>query len=329
MTKVSLAIASSDYDHFRDFRFGLVEATGIDVIWLNLQFHELVSRFVAKREWHVSEMSFAKFSAMVTAEDSDIIGLPVFPNRVFRLSAFYVNTSKGIRTPADLRGKRVGLPEWAQSAVLYARGWLQHDAGVPLTDIDWVQAGTEVAGRIEKVDLNLPKGLRLTRVMDKTLSEMLVTGELDAVISATAPIPFQQGNPAIKRLFDDPYRAEVEYYRRSGIYPIMHVLAVRKDILEEHPWIARNLFLAFEQSKRNATARIFESGASRYPIPWLLDTAMELRELLGDDIFPYGIQANYKTLEAALRYSFEQGIASKLVKPEAIFPEGLEPSVKL
>lgn len=326
--KVHITIATSDYDHFRDFKSGKISAEGVDPTWMELDIHEIFTRFAAWREWHVSEMSFAKFSAQVTADNPDIIGLPVFASRVFRLSSIYVNPSKGIRTPADLRGKRIGVPEWAQTAAVYTRGWLQHDAGVPLTSIDWVQAGTEDVGRTEKVPLNLPEGLRLTQVADRTLSDMIVSGELDAIFTATIPKPFRAKNANIVRLFPD-YRVEEEnYFKRTRIFPIMHVIAMRRDILGEYPWLARNLYLAFEESRKRAIDRLMEGGVSRYPIPWMLDTAERMRDLFGGDFYPYGIEENRPTLEAFLQWSYEQGIAKKRVAPEDIFPEGINPSVK-
>ena len=189
---IPLTIATTDYDHFRDFRLGLVRAEGIETNWLTLGHHEIFSRFTFNREWDVSELSFAKFAAQVTRENSDIIGLPVYASRLFRFSSFYVNKNKGIKTPQDLRGKRVGVPEWAHTAAVYMRGWLQHDAGVALADIDWVQAGTNEAGRIEKVELSLPKGVRLTSAPEKTLSAMIASGELDCVIIARPPDSFRQ-----------------------------------------------------------------------------------------------------------------------------------------
>jgi 4,5-dihydroxyphthalate decarboxylase len=162
---VQLTIATSDYDHFRDFRLGLVHAEGIEANWLTLGHHEIFSRFTLNREWDVSELSFAKFTAQVTREHSDIIGLPVYASRLFRFASFYVNRNKGIKTAQDLRGKRIGVPEWAHTAAVYMRGWLQNDIGIPLADIDWVQAGTNEAGRIEKVELKLPKGVNLTRTL--------------------------------------------------------------------------------------------------------------------------------------------------------------------
>ena len=241
MKKIPLTIAISDYDHFRDFRFGEVQATGIEPLWLSLDLHEIFSRFAAGREWDVSEMSFAKFSAQATTANADIIGLPVFASRVFRLSSFYVNKRAGIRSAEDLKGKRVGLPEWAQTAAVYSRGWLHHEAGVPLASIEWVQAGLETAGRTEKVDLDLPKGLELRREPEKTLNGMLIAGEIDAVMTASTPSAVRRGHPDVARLFADYREREAAYFAKTRIYPIMHVIAMKKDILAEHPWLARNL----------------------------------------------------------------------------------------
>src|ERR1044071_4914380 len=160
---VALTIATTDYDHFRDFRLGLVRAEGIDANWLTLGHHEIFSRFTFNREWDVSELSFAKFMAQVTRKDSDIIGLPVYASRLFRFASFYVNKKAGIKSAADLKGKRVGMPEWAHTAAVWMRGGLMQKGGVPLADIEWVQAGTNEAGRIEKVELSLPKGVMLRR----------------------------------------------------------------------------------------------------------------------------------------------------------------------
>ena len=272
-------------------------------------------------------MSFAKFTAQVTGPNPDIIGLPVFASRVFRLSSFYVNADAGIQGAADLKGKRVGIPEWAQTAAVYSRGWLQHDAGVPLTSIEWVQAGIDTAGRTEKVDLHLPDGLRLVGEPEKTLSDMLASGEIDAAMTANAPSAFQNGHPKVARLFPDYRDLEADYFRRTGIYPIMHVIAMRRDILDQYPWIARNLYLAFEESKNRSLERIRYEGCSNYPIPWLPHYVETLTAMIGDDLFPFGIEANRKTLEAFLSYAYEQGVTGRKALPEEIFPIGIEPSV--
>ena len=225
---VKLTIATSDYDHFRDFRLGHVRAEGIEATWLTLGHHEIFSRFTFNREWDVSELSFAKFAAQVTRENSDIIGLPVYASRLFRFSSVYVNHTKGIKKPEDLRGKRIGVPEWAHTAAVYMRGWLAHDAGVALSDIDWVQAGTNEAGRIEKVELSLPQGRQAHAAPDKTLSAMIASGELDAVIIARPPNSFREKHPDVVRLFPDYEAMEQRYYEQTRVYPIMHVIALRK-----------------------------------------------------------------------------------------------------
>jgi 4,5-dihydroxyphthalate decarboxylase len=201
MRRVKLTIATTDYDHFRDFRLGLVQAEGIDHTWLTLGHHEVFARFTLNREWDVSELSFAKFMTQITREDSDIVGLPVICSRLFRFSSFYVNKKSGIKTAEDLKGKKIGSPEWAHSAAVYMRGWLHNDVGVKLTDVHWYQAGANAPGRVEKVELNLPQGMKLTRVSDKSLSEMLASGEIDCAIIARPPTCFLQGHPDVVRLF--------------------------------------------------------------------------------------------------------------------------------
>jgi 4,5-dihydroxyphthalate decarboxylase len=327
--KLHLTVATDDYDHFRDFRLGLVKAEGIETTWLTMDIHEVFARFAANREWDVSELSFAKFTAQVTEPDSDIVGIPVFASRMFRMSSFYVNKKSGIKSPGDLRGKKVGLPEWAQTAAVYTRGWLQHDAGVPLTEIDWYQAGTEQPGRTEKVELNLPKGLRLTRVTDKALSGMLAAGELDCILTARPPSCFVKKHPDVVRLFPDFQAEEMRQFEATGVYPIMHIIALKRSILKENPWVARNLFNAFEESKERSLARLNDMSVSRYPVPWLADHVARLRERLGRDLYPYGIEENRPTLETFLKYAYEQGIARRLAKPEDLFPAGIMVSVKV
>src|SRR3974390_406015 len=236
---VKLTIATTDYDHFRDFRLGLVRAEGIDATWLTLGHHEIFSRFTFNREWDVSELSFAKFSAQVTRQDSDVIGLPVYASRLFRFASFYVNKKAGIKSAADLKGKRIGGPEGAQPAAVWMRGWLMHEGGVALSDIDWVQAGTNEAGRIEKVEWTLPRNVRLNSMPDKTLSGMIADGKLDCVIIARPPDCFRQKHPDVVRLFPDFEAIEHRYFQETRVYPIMHILALRKAILDGTPWVAR------------------------------------------------------------------------------------------
>lgn len=327
MSSVKLSIATTDYDHFRDFRLGNVRAEGIDPVWSLLGHHEIFARFTANREWDVSELSIAKFSAEVTRHDADIIGLPVVCSRLFRFGSFYVNRKSGIKRPEDLRSKRVGSPEWAHSAAVYMRGWLGEEAGVGLDEIDWYQAGANAPGREEKVDIHLPQGVRLTRVTDRSLSEMLASGDLDCAIIARPPTCFLEGHPDVVRLFPDHQSIEEEYYARTGVWPIMHIIAIRRPVLDENPWVARNLFDAFLESKRRSVERLSDPAVSRYPLAWLPTYAHRMRDFFGGDPFPFGVQANYPTIERLLRYSFEQGIAHRLATPTEVFARGVDTKV--
>jgi 4,5-dihydroxyphthalate decarboxylase len=323
MKKLNLTIATEDYDHFRDFREGRVTPQGIDPIWLMPELHEIFARFTFNREWDVSELSFAKFSTQVTRKNPDILALPVVCSRHFRFSAFYVNKNSKIRTPADLKGKTVGSPEWAHTAAVYMRGWLQDEAGVKLTDVHWYQAGTNEPGRTEKVELNLPKGVKLTRVEDKSLSDMLARGEIDCALVARPPDCFMRGHPDVVRLFPDYLDVEEKYYARTKVWPIMHVIAIKRRILDENPWVAGSLYNAFNESKNRAIARLVEQSVSRYPVPWLATYARRMRDMFDGDPFPFGIEQNRPTFEQFLRYTHEQGIAHRHAKVEEIFPAGV------
>jgi 4,5-dihydroxyphthalate decarboxylase len=323
MQRLKLSVATTDYDHFRDFRLGTVTAEAIETTWSMLSHHEIFARFTFNREWVVAELSFAKFMAQASRPDSDIIGLPIICSRLFRFSSFYVNKSAGIRSVADLKGKRIGVPEWAHSAAVYMRGWMHNEVGVRLQDVHWVQAGANAPGRIEKVDLKLPEGVELTRIPDKSLSEMLASGEIDCAIIARPPTCFLEEDPRVERLIPDFLDREAEYYTRTGVWPIMHIIAMKKRILDDNPWVARNLYNAFEESKRRSLERLLDPAVSRYPLAWLPTYARKMRDTFGGDPFPFGIEKNRPTFEQMLLYTYQQGIAERHMKPEDIFPQGI------
>jgi len=311
MMNLSLSLAINAYDHVRDVR-----PRGIDLTLLELPIEEIFFRFTMFQEWQVSEMSFGKVASLASRDDSPIVVLPVFLSRVFRHSAIYVGNS-AIRKPKDLEGKRVGIPEWAQTAGIYVRGLLQHEYGVDLARIKWFQAGVHQPGRVEKVALKLPAGVSIQAVPDKSLSQMLASGELDAVISARAV--------DAPRLFPDYREVEREYFKKTRIYPIMHVLVLRKDVYERDRWVARNLIDAFEEAKNRSLERVTEFGLSHLPMPWVPDHARQWKELAGEDFWPYGVEPNRPTLEAFLQYAYEQGVATRALKADALFvPESRE-----
>jgi 4,5-dihydroxyphthalate decarboxylase len=323
LRNIPLSIATTDYDHFRDFRTGVVTAEGIDHTWSMHGHHEVFARFTLNREWDVSELSFAKFAAQVSREDSDIVGLPVICSRLFRFSSFYINKNSKIKTVEDLRGKKIGSPEWAHSAAVYMRGWMMNDIGIPLQDVHWYQAGANAPGREEKVELSLPEGTKLTRVADKSLSEMLASGEIDCAIIARPPTSFLEGHPDVARLYPDYLEMEEDYYKRTHVWPIMHIIAMQKHVLDENPWIARNLYNAFLESKRRSIERFMDPAVSRYPLAWLPTYARKMRDIFDGDPFPYGIDENRTTLEHLALYTFQQGIAHRHMEPEDMFAKGV------
>jgi 4,5-dihydroxyphthalate decarboxylase len=256
---------------------------------------------------------------MRASGDDSLQAIPVFTSRVPRHSAIYVRRDGPVHEPVDLGGKRVGIPEWAQTAGVYVRGLLTSAYGVDLRTIDWVQAGIDNAGRAEHANLQLPEGITLRTAPDRNLGEMLVSGEVDAVIAASPPRCFRDGHPNVRRLFEDFADAERAYVVRTGIFPIMHVIAIQSHVLESDPWIAMNLFDAFEEAKRLSLIRARSIG-SLFPIPWSYDAVRKAEEIFGSDFWPYGLEENRPTLDAFLQYAAEQGVCARRLTPDELFP---------
>jgi 4,5-dihydroxyphthalate decarboxylase len=329
MNEVPLTLAISPYDHVADLAAGRIVPDGIRLTCLTLPIEEIFFRFLKYREWDVSELSLAKYASLISQGDDSLTAIPVFPSRIFRHSSVYVRRDGPVRGPQDLAGKRIGLPEWAQTAAVYSRGFMAHQYRIDLTGVDWVQAGVNEPGRAEKVALSLPPGIRLTPEPAKSLSRMLVEGEVDAVLSAHAPNCFENGHPNVMRLFEDYMAVEADYYRETGIFPIMHVVALKSALIEARPWIAMSLLKAFEEAKRRSVARALEVTAPRFPIPWCFEYARRAQELFGDDHWPYGVDGNRTTLEAFLHYAYEQGVCHRRLAPEDLFPKQVMSRVRL
>ncbi|HEU4661538.1 MAG TPA: 4,5-dihydroxyphthalate decarboxylase [Pseudolabrys sp.] len=327
--RLHLTFAATDYDHVRDLTNGVVTPDGITLTSFVLPVEEVFFRFIKNREWDVSELSFGKFIGFASQGNSPFVGIPVFPSRVFRQSAFYVRADRKIVSPKDLAGKTVGIPEWAQTAGIYARGYLAENCGVDLRSIRWVQAGMNQAGREEKVEFKLPKGIQYEQRRDTSISALLLSGEIDAAISARVPDAFNHGGGKIVRLFPDYRTEEARYYRETGIFPIMHVIALRRAVFERYPWVAMNLFKAFEQAKERSLERMHDLTASRIPVPWSAALADEWGKEFGADPFPYGVEANRKTLDAFCRFAHDQGVTAKRMTPDDLFPQEVRASVRV
>jgi len=316
---VHLTLAIGDYDHVRDLVSGAVEVQGIDLTCMRFSVEETFFRFARHREWDVSEFSLAKYCSIRASGDDSLAAIPVFPSRAFRHSAIFVSAGGPVDDPAALAGGRVGIPEWTQTATVYARGALERAYGLDLKTIEWFQGGTNEPGRIEGIKLTPPEGFSLTAIQDRSLNDMLVAGELDALIAAHAPIDFERRTGRVVRLFSDYRAVEESYHRDTGIFPIMHVVAIRREVLDEHPWAAMNLYTAFREAKRRSLERANDANAPKYPIPWSPANAERAGEIFGRDFWPYGIEPNRVTLDAFLAFAHEQGVCATRLTPDDLF----------
>lgn len=324
MSRLRLTFAGCDYDRYRGLVDGRVVPEGIDLNVVMLPGEEVFYRMLRHREFDVAEVSLSSYVLSTTLPGRPFVAIPVFPSRVFRHSALYVNATSGIARPEDLRGKRVASPEFQMTAGVWVRGILADDYGVGLGDVVHVTGGEEQGGRPEK--LPLPPGVRVEPIpAQRTLSAMLESGEIDALVAPRAPSSFRDGSPAVRRLFPDYRRVEEDYFRRTGIFPIMHVVAIRREVYERDRWIATTLAKAFARAQAIAYADLREIGLLSTMLPWLVENAAEVRALMGDDWWPYGLEKNRATLETFLRYAHEQGLTPRRLAPDELFaPEALE-----
>jgi 4,5-dihydroxyphthalate decarboxylase len=317
--RLPVTLAINDYDHVRDLVSGVVPVEGVALNCLSLSVEEIFHRFTRYREWDVSELSMAKYCSLRAAGDDSLVAVPVFISRTFRHGAIFVRSDGPVGRPEELVGGRIGIPEWTQTATVYARGILEHEFGVGLRDVTWIQAGTNESGRREGVAIELPEGVTVEARPDDTLNDLLLTGELDAAIVAHSLTEFHRETGRITRLFPNYRELEEEWYRRTGVFPIMHVLTLRADFHKAHPWVAMNLFTAFEAAKRQSVQRMRDWGAPRIPVPWAAENNERARALIGDDTWPYGIEPNRKTLEMFLEWSVAQGVCKRKLEVEDLF----------
>lgn len=323
MSDLRVSVAISDYDHVRDFTSGKVTIPGVTIQHVDLPVEEFFARFTDERCWDVSEMSMARYVSLISQNDPNITGIPVFPSRFFRQHAIYVRSDSPIRDPALLRGKRVGIPEWVQTAIVWTRAWLMHDVGVGLGDIEWVRAGINQPGRESQVAAKLPAGISYREVYDKSLMDMLLAGELDAVICAHPPDLFEARDPRIRRLLDDYYAAELDYWQKHRVFPMMHTVAMPRTTYDAYPELGPALFKALTEAKNRSLVRALDGNICRFPIPWCFTHAERARDMFGDDFWPYGVDANRATLEAFVRFCSEQGVTYRPVTVDELYPDNV------
>jgi len=320
MTLLRVTLACGPYDRTDALRTGLVRPEGIDLVYVPIQSPpEIFARMLTTQAFDVSEMSCAHALTHRGHGDFPFVGIPVFPSRMFRHGYIFVNAHSGIREAKDLEGKTVGVPEYSQTAAVWIRGLLQHEYGVSLETIRWVAGGVNAPGRPD-VLVNLPDAeVSITRVMDRTLNDLLVAGEIDALIGARKPAAFGK-DVRIKRLFPDYRSLEREYYRKTGIFPVMHTVVIREALYREQPWIAESLYKAFVQAKDWAVAQMRFSSSLRYTVPWLHADLEEMDEVFGADPWPYGLERNRDTLETLVAYLVEQRLLRRTMPLEELYP---------
>jgi 4,5-dihydroxyphthalate decarboxylase len=324
MSALKLSLAMCDYDHTRALSDGRVGVPGVK---LNAQLFEYPSHIFHRNltfgEWDIAEMSFAKYCWLVSTGDPRFVAIPVFPSRRFRHSAVFVRRSSSLSELSELRNRRVGVPEWAQTAGVYVRGMLERDYGVSLDEIEWFQGGVNRLGRTETAEVELPPGVTVTPIEGRTLSELLAEGQLDAVIAASGP----SATPtcSFRTLLADPASQEKAYWANTGIFPIMHLVVLRREHAERHPWLPRNLRIAFEEAKNLAASRLSTTHVSLYPVAFLDEAVTRAKAALGGDLWPYGVRHNRKTIETFLDFACRQGVTRRRLDVAELFcPSSLD-----
>ena len=325
MSKLKLSLACWNYDRTRALQDGSVQPDGIDLTYLDLPVEETFFRMLRNREFDVAELSLSSYSVSMFREPRPFVAIPVFPSRFFRHSSIYVNSNAGIREPRDLIGKRIGTPEYQMTAPVWIRGILQDEYGVDPAGVEYCTGGEEEPGREEKLKLDLPAKFRVTRIgAGQTLAAMLADGDIDALHAARIPSTFVSRPGSVRRLFENYVEVERAYYRKTRIFPIMHTVAIRRDVYKANPWIAQSLTKAFVQAKQRVYQNLYTTSALTTMLPWQIAQVEEVRSDMGDDWWPYGFEANRHVLDTFLRYHHEQGLSPRRLQPEELFaPETL------
>ena len=319
--KLNLTLACGEYDRTMALQNGSVKPDGIEINYLPMLPSELFRRQARHAEFDIAEFSLSTLCHLTDDGDRRLVAIPIFPSRKFRHSEIWVNANAGISGPGDLKGKRIGAMEYQQTAAVWQRAMLQHDHGVEPSEVEWYFGAWETPGTYaERVPLELPSEIR-TQVIpnDKCLSQMLEDGELDAIMGADPPRCVRENSPNVKLLFPDYYEREVEYFRRTQLFPIMHTVVLKRELYEEHPWVATNVYKAFVEAKAQAVDKLPRAGALYCMLPWLVKHIEDDLAILGPDPFPYGLEANRHTLETFMGYVYEQGIIKKPMTPDQLF----------
>jgi len=326
MARLNLSVAVGDYDRTRPLADGAVQIDGVDPVFSLLVPEEIFFRAFRHAEFDVCELSLSSFCLKTAVGESPYVGVPVFPSRAFRHTSICIRNDRGIAKPEDLKGRRVGIPEYQLTANVWMRAILEDEHGVAASDITWVRGGYEQAGRVEKIAVTLPEGVRVEAAPEgETLTSLIDKGEIDAVMGPRAPSIFDRGDPRLSWLYPDPTAAAAAWYGKRRIFPIMHILGVRRSLAEQHPWLSAALAKAFGQAKAVALAKLTDTSATKVTLPFVEEQLRRARGLMGEDFWSYGFAPNRHVLEYFVAQHHRQGLSARLLDPEELFhPATLE-----
>ncbi len=329
MSKLQLSVAMGDYDRTRALFDGRVQIDGVSPVCMSLSPEEIFFRAFRGAEFDISELSLSSYLVKASRGECPYVAVPVFLSRAFRHTAIYVRKDR-IARPQDLKGRRVGVPEYQLTANVWARALLQDDFGVHPRDIHWVRGGISSPGRPEKIRLALPPDVHMTDAPEgRTISDLLDQGEIDGFIAPRPPHGAAASNPNVGWLFDDPTATAKDYFRRTGIFPIMHVVGVRRSLAEQHPWLPGAVFKAFSEAKALALAALADTSATKVTLPFVEEQLKAAHETLGEDFWSYGVAANRRTLQNFVQHHHGQGLSARLMEVDELFHAGTLESYRI
>lgn len=323
---LSLSVAVGDYDRNRPLLDGRVAIDGVDPVVMRLNPEEMFFRAMRHEEFDICELSLSSHTLRTSRGDAPYVGVPAFVSRAFRHTGIIVRSDSGITHPSELKGRRVGIPEWQLTANVWIRAILEDEYGVAPQDIAWVRGGLEQPGRVEKVKTDLPPGVEIEDIgSEDTLRDMLADGRIDAFIGPRAPTSFTPANPDLRWLFADPTAEAMSYFERRRIFPIMHVIGVRRSLVAVHPWLPMAVFKAFCQSKAVALEHLSETSASKITLPFVEEQLRRAIALMGPDFWSYGFTPNQHVLDYFVEAHHRQGLSPRRVSATDLFhPSTLE-----
>jgi len=326
---LNLSVAVGDYDRNRPLINGAVRIDGVDPVFMTLSPEEIFFRAFRSVDFDICELSLSSFTVKTALGECPYVGIPAFVSKAFRHTSIYVRTDR-IKEPKDLKGKKVGVPEYQLTANVWARAFLEDDYGVKRSDIHWIRGGIEHAGRPEKISVKLPQGVRLDNAPEgKTISGLLESGEIDGFIAPRPPTLLEKGHPHIGWLFPDPVAVAKDYFKRTGFFPIMHVVGIRRALAEQHPWLPGAVLKAFEQSKAAGMAKLSDTSATKVTLPFVEERLKEARDLMGHDFWSYGVEPNRKVLDYFLAQHHHEGLSPRRVAVDELFHPSTYETFKL